>query len=271
MQAWINGQPADCIAVADRGLAYGDGLFETIKVRAGRAALLERHLARLEDGCQRLMIPCDMPVLRSELLAYMQQLGNGVCKLLVTRGVGQRGYTLPEPARPQRILQTSSLPQWPDAYGQQGIQLFSCQLRLSTQPILAGLKHLNRLEQVLARAEWSDPAYAEGLLLDEHNRVIDCVFSNIFIVRQQQLITPALNRCGVAGVMRAELMARAQLAGIDVQVQDILLQDMLQADEVFTSNSLYGIWPVRGYAAQQWPVGPLTRQLQHLITDLVDK
>lgn len=271
MQAWINGQPADCIAVADRGLAYGDGLFETIKVRAGRAALLERHLARLEDGCQRLMIPCDMPVLRSELLAYMQQLGNGVCKLLVTRGVGQRGYTLPEPARPQRILQTSSLPQWPDAYGQQGIQLFSCQLRLSTQPILAGLKHLNRLEQVLARAEWSDPAYAEGLLLDEHNRVIDCVFSNIFIVRQQQLITSALNRCGVAGVMRAELMARAQLAGIDVQVQDILLQDMLQADEVFTSNSLYGIWPVRGYAAQQWPVGPLTRQLQHLITDLVDK
>ena len=271
MQAWINGQPADCIAVADRGLAYGDGLFETIKVRAGRAALLERHLARLEEGCQRLMIPCDMPVLRSELLAYMQQLGNGVCKLLVTRGVGQRGYTLPEPARPQRILQTSSLPQWPDAYGQQGIQLFSCQLRLSTQPILAGLKHLNRLEQVLARAEWSDPAYAEGLLLDEHSRVIDCVFSNIFIVRQQQLITPALNRCGVAGVMRAELMARAQLAGIDVQVQDILLQDMLQADEVFTSNSLYGIWPVRGYAAQQWPVGPLTRQLQHLITDLVDK
>ncbi len=271
MQAWINGQPADCIAVADRGLAYGDGLFETIKVRAGRAALLERHLARLADGCQRLMIPCDMPVLRSELLAYMQQLGNGVCKLLVTRGVGQRGYTLPEPAHPQRILQASGLPQWPDAYGQQGIQLFSCQLRLSTQPILAGLKHLNRLEQVLARAEWSDPAYAEGLLLDEHNRVIDCVFSNIFIVRQQQLITPALNRCGVAGVMRAELMARAQLAGIDVQVQDILLQDMLQADEVFTSNSLYGIWPVRGYAAQQWPVGPLTRQLQHLITDLVDK
>ena len=86
MQAWINGQPTDCIAVADRGLAYGDGLFETIKVRNGRAALLERHLARLQNGCRRLMIPCDMQLLRNELLAYMQQLGDGVCKLLVTRG-----------------------------------------------------------------------------------------------------------------------------------------------------------------------------------------
>lgn len=271
MQAWINGQPTDCIAVADRGLAYGDGLFETIKVRNGRAALLERHLARLQNGCRRLMIPCDMQLLRNELLAYMQQLGDGVCKLLVTRGVGQRGYTLPEPCSPQRILQASSLPQWPVDHGLQGIQLFRCQLRLSTQPILAGLKHLNRLEQVLARAEWSDPAYAEGLLLDEHGRVVDCVFSNIFIVREQQLITPALNRCGVAGVMRAELIARAELAGIDVQVQDILLQEMLQADEVFTSNSLYGIWPVRGYVTQRWSVGSLTRKLQHLITDLVDE
>ena len=271
MQAWINGQPAACIAVADRGLAYGDGLFETIKVRNGRAALLERHLARLQEGCERLMIPCDMSILRSELLAYIERLGNGVCKLLLTRGAGQRGYTLPEPSRPQRILQASTLPQWPVEHTQQGVQLFACQLRLSTQPVLAGLKHLNRLEQVLARAEWSDPVYAEGLLLDEHSRVVDCVFSNIFIVRQQQLITPALNRCGVAGVMRAELMARAESAGVAVQAQDIPLQELLQADEVFTSYSLYGIWPVRSYATQSWSVGPVTRKLQHLIKDLVDE
>ena len=269
MQAWINGQPADGIAVADRGLAYGDGLFETIKVRNGRALLLERHLARLAEGCQRLMIPCDMQVLRDELSMYMQQLDQGVCKLILTRGAGQRGYAMPEPCAPQRILQASSLPQWPAAHGLQGIQLFTCQLRLSEQPLLAGLKHLNRLEQVLARAEWSDPAYAEGLLLDSQNRVVDCVFSNIFIVHNQQLITPALNRSGVAGVMRAELLERAQAAGIAVRVKDITLQELQQADEVFTCNSLYGIWPVQSYATQHWPVGAVTRKLQQLIQDLV--
>lgn len=271
MQAWINGRPAECISLADRGLAYGDGLFETIKVHNGHAALLERHMARLHDGCQRLAISCDMASVQQELLAYMQQLGSGVCKLIVTRGVGQRGYGYPQPCQPQRILQASSLPQWPAAYAQQGVQLFACQLRLAEQPLLAGLKHLNRLEQVLARAEWSDPAYAEGLLLDQQGRVVDGVFSNIFIVQKQQLFTPALNRCGVAGVMRAELLARAVAAGIAVQEVDISLQQLQQADEVFTCNSLYGIWPVRGYTTQHWPVGPVTRKLQQLILDLVDQ
>lgn len=271
MQAWINGQPADSIAVADRGLAYGDGLFETIKVRDGRALLLERHLARLEIGCQRLMIPCDIQVLRNELSAYMQQLDQGVCKLILTRGAGQRGYAMPDPCVPQRILQASQLPRWPIAHAQQGIQLFTCQLRLCEQPLLAGLKHLNRLEQVLARAEWSDSAYAEGLLLDRQDRVVDCVFSNIFIVHNQQLITPDLHSSGVAGVMRAELLARAEAAGFSVIVSDITLQQLRQADEVFTCNSLYGIWPVRNYAAQHWPIGPVTRKLQQLITDLVEE
>lgn len=271
MQAWINGQPAACIALADRGLAYGDGLFETIKVREGRALLLERHLARLQDGCQRLAIPCDIGMLRAELQAYMQQLGQGVCKLILTRGAGQRGYASPNPCMPQRILQASSTPQWPSTHAVEGIRLFACQLRLAQQPLLAGLKHLNRLEQVLARAEWSDPAYAEGLLLDQQGHIVDGVFSNIFIVHKQQLLTPDLTRCGVAGVMRAELLARAQVSGLSVQIMDITLQDLQQADEVFTSNSLYGIWPVRSYAQQSWSVGPVTRKLQQLITDLVDE
>lgn len=270
MQAWINGQPSDTIALTDRGLAYGDGLFETIKVRNGRAILLERHLQRLQLGCQRLAIPLDLPLLHQELDAYLQQLDVGVCKLILTRGVGQRGYALPEPCIPQRILQSASLPQWPVAHRESGIELYSCQLRLAEQPILAGLKHLNRLEQVLARAEWSDPAFAEGLLLDQQLRVVDGVFSNIFIVKNQQLITADLSRCGVAGVMRAELLARADAAGIAVAVTDISLEQLLQADEVFTCNSLYGIWPVRSYLTQRWPVGQLTRKLQQLIKDLVD-
>ena len=136
---------------------------------------------------------------------------------------------------------------------------------------MAGLKHLNRLEQVLARAESSDPVYAEGLLLDQQQRVVDGVFSNIFIVKNQQLMTADLSRCGVAGVMRAELLTRAQAAGVAVAVSDITLEQLLQADEVFTCNSLYGIWPVRSYATQHWSVGELTRKLQQLIKDLVDE
>lgn len=270
MQAWVNGQPADGLALADRGLAYGDGLFETIKVRGGQAALLERHLVRLQEGSQRLNIPCDMPLLRGELNDFMGQLENGVCKLILTRGVGQRGYSAPVPCHPQRILQAAPLPQWPTAYRQSGVRLFACQLRLAEQPALAGLKHLNRLEQVLARAEWADPAYAEGVLLDQQGRVVDGVFSNIFIIKNQQLITPDVRRCGVAGVMRGELLERAAAAGIAVQVQDISVQQLLQADEVFTSNSLYGIWPVREYTGHHWPVGAVTRTLQQLIKDLME-
>ena len=266
--SWVDGQPFDGLPVHDRGLAYGDGLFETIKVVDGRPELLDRHLDRLKRGCRTLAIPCNSEALRRQLTAFSVELVNGVAKLIVSRGEGRRGYAQPDPVIPRTIILGSPFPNYPDAHFTQGVKLYSCTTRLAEQPLLAGLKHLNRLEQVLARSEWQDPAYAEGLMRDMSGLVIEGVFSNLFIIESGKLLTPALDRCGVAGVMREELLERAGLIGVDTQVTDITLERLLDADEVFMCNSLYGVWPVRQIEACVWSVGPLTRKLQRLVADL---
>jgi len=270
MPSWIDGLPADTLSVTDRGLAYGDGVFETIAVKAGRPLLFERHLQRLEWGCNRLAITADQPLIRKELLAFAADLGEGVMKLILTRGDSLRGYAPAPQAQPRRILQGGPAPAYPAVHAEQGVRLFECLTRLSEQPLLAGLKHLNRLEQVLARSEWQDSAYAEGLMCDTSGRVIEGVYSNLFLVDGGVLLTAELNRCGVAGVMRGELLAQAQALGITTEVRDIRMTDLEQADEVFLCNSVYGVWPVRGFAQLNWPVGSLTRKLQDIARALLD-
>ena len=270
MPHWVDGQPAASLSLADRGLAYGDGLFETMAVRGGRPVLLERHLARVTAGCARLYIGLDADRLRRELSAFCAELGEGVAKLIVTRGDGQRGYA-PSTGAPRHILQSAAMPAYPTQHAEQGVCLYPCTTRLAEQPLLAGLKHLNRLEQVLARAEWQDAEHAEGLMRDVSGRVVEGVFSNLFLVAGGALVTADLQRCGVAGVMRAELLEQAQALGIECQVRDIELDELLGADEVFLCNSLYGVWPVRQLQARHWSVGPLTRKLQALARHLLDR
>ncbi len=170
----------------------------------------------------------------------------------------------------RRILLGNPLPSYPAANAEQGVRLFPCATRLAEQPLLAGLKHLNRLEQVLARGEWQDPAFAEGLMRDQSGRVIEGVYSNLFLLKDGVLTTADLSRCGVAGVMRAEVLEQARRLGISCEVRDIGYDELLGADEVFLCNSLYGIWPVRELAASVWPAGPLTRKLQALVRSLLD-
>lgn len=270
MLSWVNGAPGELLSIRDRGLAYGDGLFETIAVRGGRPRLLSRHLARLQDGCRRMAIPLDVDQVEEEVLGFCAQLGSGVAKLIVTRGEGMRGYLPPQPCQPVRILQGGAPPRYPASHAEEGVRLYPCATRLAEQPLLAGIKHLNRLEQVLARAEWQDDAYAEGLMRDGTGRVIEGVYSNLFLVRNGGLLTADLSRCGVAGVMRRELLERAIAAGLSVQVRDIEYAELLEANEVFLCNSQYGIWPVRGLQEQHWPLGPVTRKLQAIVRDLLD-
>ncbi|WP_313298273.1 aminodeoxychorismate lyase [Pseudomonas sp.] len=270
MQSWVDGQPAAAVALHNRGLAYGDGLFETIAVRGGRPSLLDGHMARLALGCQRLGIDADMALMRDEVLRFASLLGEGVAKLIVTRGDSLRGYAPVLDAAPRRILQGAALPSYPAQHAEHGIRLFPCQTRLGEQPLLAGLKHLNRLEQVLARAEWQDSEHAEGLMRDSQGRVIEAVYSNLFLLREGALITADLRRCGVAGVMRGALLEQAQHLGMAVQVRDIAFDELTQADELFVCNSVYGIWPVRAFAALNWSPGPLTRKLQAVARTLLD-
>ncbi|WP_313203200.1 aminodeoxychorismate lyase [Pseudomonas sp.] len=270
MHSWIDGQPATAINLQNRGLAYGDGLFETIAVRAGRPSLLDGHLARLALGCQRLMIDVDLALVRDEIQRFASQLGDGVAKLVLTRGDSQRGYAPVAGVAPRRVLQCSPLPGYPVEHAEHGVRLFPCQTRLAEQPLLAGLKHLNRLEQVLARAEWQDGEHAEGLMRDGQGRVVEGVYSNLFLVRSGVLLTADLSRCGVAGVMRGALLEHAQRLGMPVQVRDIAFDELQQADEVFVCNSVYGVWPVRAIAALNWSPGPLTRKLQAVARTLLD-
>lgn len=246
------------LSALDRGLLYGDGLFETVLFLRGVAPLWPRHRARLGEGLQRLAIPApDLDALHDEAVALSADLDRAVVRITVTRGVGERGYAPPTAAQPTRILAATAAAMPPADWYAQGIRVRCCALRLATQPLLAGLKHLNRLEQVLARAEWDDAAIAEGLLADEAGHVVSATAANLFAVVGGRLLTPSLQRCGIAGIARAEVLARR-----DVQVCEITWDELMRADEIFLTSSVRGIVPVSRIDAHAFAPGPLTRALQ---------
>ena len=267
LAARVDGLPAATLPVDDRGLAYGDGLFETMRVAGGRIALLDGHLQRLARGAQALRLPLDLEQVQAELRDFLQaQAAAGradfTTKLMITRGSAGRGYRPLAEAVPRRLLLAYPPATWPAAHAGDGIALYDCATRLGCNPALAGIKHLNRLEQVLARAEWDDAHFAEGLLRDGDDRVVEGTMSNLFLVRDGELVTPRLHRCGVAGVLRGFLVARALTLGIALSERDVSRADVDGADEVFVCNSNIGIWPVREFAGRRWLPGPLTRRLQ---------
>jgi 4-amino-4-deoxychorismate lyase len=265
MGCWVNGTPEAALSPQDRGLQYGDGLFETMAVREGCIALLERHLARLSRGCERLGIDgVDAGVLRSELQHAAGGSGVGVIKLIVTRGTQGRGYRPLPHTLPTRILTTYPAPEYPVEWARAGVQVRICALRLAEQPQLAGLKHLNRLEQVLARREWSGRVPQEGLMLDTAGRVVGGTMCNVFANLAGKLVTPRVERCGVAGVMREAVLVRAESLGMECQQRDLALDELLEAQEIFLTNALIGIWPVARIEQRQYPVGPVSLQLSAL-------
>ena len=255
----INGAAADQVPARDRGLAYGDGLFESIRFVGTVAPLWSRHMQRLSESCERLRIPApDTAQLWREALEVIRDMPQAVVRITVTRGVGERGYALPVSPQPMRVVAAFAPPKVADSAHVQGVRMRVCDLRLAEQPRLAGMKHLNRLEQVLARAEWDDEAIAEGVLCDSHGRVISATMANLFAVVDGVLLTPALDRCGVAGVARAEVLAACPQA----QVGELTLDALLGASEVFLSSSVRGILPVQSLDDRAYATGVLTRRLQ---------
>ena len=261
----IDGQPRDTLAADDRGLLYGDGLFETIRFVNGTAPLWPRHMHRLAAGCARLRLPAPDPaLLQREAVRVMQGMTDAVVRITLTRGFGTRGYAMPAHPQPTRIVAAHPMPVIDAASYRDGVRLHLCEARLAEQPLLAGIKHLNRLEQVLARAEWSDQAMAEGLLCDQAGRAISATAANLFAVIDGVPTTPALARCGVAGVLRAELLD--VLPG--VRVVDLALADCLRADELFLSSSVRGILPVQAVGSSMFAPGPVARAMQAHWRDL---
>lgn len=261
---WVNGVEQENVAANDRGLSYGDGLFETIAVVAGQPLLLEQHLSRLEKGLQALKFPSEVLSQVRRDLAALVLPETAVLKITVTRGVGQRGYALPTPTEVTRIITITDAP---DFTGRQaeGVKLHHCEYRLPHNPVLAQIKHLNRLDQVMARSEWTDPAIAEGVVCDVEGYVVEGTMSNILWFKEGVAYTPLLDKCGVRGVMLDYLLYHLQLLKIEVKQGRYLTDELLSADEVLVCNSLIGIWPVVTLSGAQFGIGTMTRQLQDVL------
>ena len=262
----VNGIADAMLPADDRGLSYGDGIFRTLLMRNGRVANWQRHYAKLVSDCAFLGIDCPAIDLFEQDLAKIGKIETAcVVKMMVTRGVGQRGYGLFNAASPTRIMLTSALPQVSPDYLTTGVRVRICNLRLAHQPRLAGVKHLNRLEQVLARSEWQDVDIAEGLLLDQDEHVIGGTMSNLFMVRNQHLYTPDLSACGIAGVTRDRIQQLGGALGLVVKTAQLSLADLFAADEVMLCNSLIGVWQVREVDHKQWSRGIFTPSLRALL------
>ncbi len=243
------------IPASDRGLQYGDGLFETMRIWQGTIPLLPHHLARLTSGLARLAFPVlEHSVLEDAVVGALARTPGreGVLKLTVTRGDGGRGYAPPEPARPRILVALHSLPRWREGLPWVGARCGRCRTLLGRNPATAGLKHLSRIEQVLGAAEVAAAGWDEGFMCDEAGQVIEGTRANVFALIGDTLVTPGLDRAGVAGVLRDRVMAWAGRVGMDLEVRSLSYDALMMADEIFLSSSVFGLWPVAELGAGRW-------------------
>ncbi|MGY0558250.1 MULTISPECIES: aminodeoxychorismate lyase [unclassified Lysobacter] len=239
----------------DRALSYGDGLFETMRAYRGRVPWWDMHWARLERGAHCLQIPTPPVAQVRDQAEQLLDGADGVLKLLLSRGSGGRGYAPPTPPQSNWGL---SLHPLPASVPTAGLTLRWCDIRLSLQPALAGIKHCNRLEQVLARSEWNDAVVAdEGLMRSMDGDVVCATAANLFVLHGDQWRTPEVDRCGVAGVCRQWLLEhfpirQARLSPADVET----------ADAIVLTNAVRGILPVARLGERGWQPHPMVAQWQ---------
>ena len=267
----INGQETSLISASERALQYGDGVFETIAIKNAQPLHWQRHMQRLLDGCIRLAIPApDIELLKQQSLSLINQQtsASAVVKIIVSRGVGGRGYRISEDVHPSTIISISDWPDFPNSHYSEGVKIRSCELQLSRQPRLAGIKHLNRLEQVLARQEWSDNSIAEGIMCDTEGNVIEGTMSNLFLVQAGVVLTPELSACGVAGIMRQLIIEACEACEIDHRIEAVSYTQARRSDEVFITNSLIELWPVRQWDDKTYTVNG---EITQLIINYINK
>lgn len=270
MTEWlVDGVSTGSVPIADRGFQYGDGLFETIAVRRGAPRFLDAHLRRLESGLERLGMPRGAgTALAPEVRRVAAGCDFGAAKIIVTRGCGPRGYRPPEDAEPRRVVGLAPSEPWPRHYYDPGIVLRVCRTPIGTNRATAGIKTLGRLDQVLARSEWSDPEVAEGLMLDAERCIVSGTMTNFFFVRNGRLHTPSLTEAGIAGIMRAIVIDQARAMGVEVAETRARIEELRDAEELFVTNSQIGIWPVRRFVERALGPARLTRELMRGLVDI---
>jgi 4-amino-4-deoxychorismate lyase len=267
----INGDSSQTISPLDRGFAYGDGVFRTMVMRHGMPENWPLHYQKLVADCAVIGIVCPSAEL---LISDLQQLflqGNvatnsaEVAKIIISRGEGERGYAPPAITMPSRVVIQSSMPNYGAANYVRGVHLHLCATQVAQQAQLAGIKHLNRLDNVLARMEWRDESIFDGVMTDASGNVIECTMSNIFARFDDQLITPDLSQCGVAGITRQRIIWLESTLGLSVEVERLSLPRLLEADEVIICNSLYGAFQVHTIGAKHWPQHALAATIRKVL------
>jgi 4-amino-4-deoxychorismate lyase len=255
---------ADSIAL-DRGLLYGDAVFTSIALIEGQLLLLDEHLLRLKNDAARLKFAdYDFDSLRQELQStYSQQ--NAVVRVALSRGTGVRGYAYNDKIKPVLWHGVSAYPDGAIQKRSQGIVARICDTRLAHNPLLAGIKHANRLEQIMARSEWqaepNSETVSEGLMLDYQDRVIEGTMSNLFMLKDERCYTPKLNEAGVSGIMRGQVIKALAELNVELEQCQLTTDDLFNADGLFVSNAVIGVWPVIKLQTQDFPIAPLMSKL----------
>ena len=268
----INGDFNQAISPLDRGFAYGDGVFRTMVIRSGLPVNWPLHYQKLVADCAAIGIVCpSAELLMSDFLQLfsiedVDSEKQEVAKIMITRGEGERGYKPPAVTTPTRVIIRSAMPQYVKESYTGGVQLHVCNTRLSSQVKLAGVKHLNRLENILARMEWRDEDIFDGVLLDQQGGVIECTMSNIFARFDKVLVTPDLSECGVAGITRQRICDVSSALNLTAEVAPLSLSRMLQADELIICNSLYGAFQVSKIGDTTWVQQALAKTFRNLLS-----
>lgn len=263
LKSLVNGQSSDEISLHDRGLQYGDGLFETIAVEHEKLLCWDEHISRLNAGCNRLNIqPIDATRLVEEASRLIKSTERGVIKIIITRGQGGRGYATAKENNSSRIMTLYPWPDYAHENSLSGVRARICDYRYAINPGLAGIKHLNRLEQILARSEWEDSSIAEGIVMDQDDNVIEGTMSNIFYVLGGILFTPDLSASGVNGIVRQKIIEQAAAMQLDVRIKKTSLEVLMSADEIFMCNSIIGIWPIKVIDEKSFLTGATSHQIR---------
>ena len=271
-QVLINGVPSGYVSVADRGLHYGDGLFETIACIGTHPLFIEQHLQRMQNAARILDIAFpDRNSILHDISTLLRSAGDSksIIKLLLTRGQGKRGYRYDAAQIPTRVCMLSAWPEYVAQWKQQGIKTRFCRTQASINPGLSGLKTLNRLENVLASSELGS-RFDEGFLCDIDGHVVEGTMSNVFAVIDDVLVTPDLSRCGINGIMREQVIASALEIGISVETVKLTRDELMKSQELFVSNSVIGICTVKQLEQQRLNCTMLTRSINKELEKRID-
>lgn len=261
INCWVNGIPSQTLSVFDRGLSYGDGIFTTALICSGRVQHLNQHIDRLKIGCKKLAISfSDFDKLSRQLIEIASSYEQSVLKVVITAGAGGRGYSRVGVEQPTVIVAVFPYPEHYYKWQKEGISLAKAKTQLGLQPMLAGIKHLNRLEQVLVRREL-DNANADDLLVcDINNIIIETSCANLFWLSEGKIVTPDLSSAGVAGIIRQRLLQILP----NVEQVSVEVNALNDAEEIWLCNSIMGIVPVSHYMGRQLKMKQ-SKALQHLL------